>query len=330
MLIYLDNKFANEFTSLDLNNNIIVDFLQEIIKKSKGYHLETSLSKEEFEFKLVKKQDPIIYYLTDNCSSINYESSLEKIINKNYNIHKILLVTKLINKINSNSIEYFNIENVEKKWEKYSTWKNYSIPTTKDEDLDAEDRFFKWANLIRWKHPISKIYIYDKYLLVDKKHQSIKNNLIPMLSTLSEFSDNEIEIRIFTLKNTLCIDDKNKSTNYPYDAKTSIKIKYIFDQFENEFEHINLSISLYEKGEDFVWLQHDRILLTNYYLIYRGAGFNIFDFNHKIKDHSEMNFKYIFHSRNFSSFFTRKKDMQKLIDLADSNSPSFTTFYLNK
>ena len=35
MLIFLDNKFGDEITSLDLNNKIVEDFLQQIIIKSK-------------------------------------------------------------------------------------------------------------------------------------------------------------------------------------------------------------------------------------------------------------------------------------------------------
>ena len=331
MLIFLDNKFSTEITSLDFDNKIIEDFLEEIIIKSKGHNLVTSLSQKEYEFKFISKQDPIIRFLSDNCKSIIYESSIEKVINEKSTIHKLLLVDKVIQNINSNSVEYFNVENIEKKWIQYSTLRDdYILPTTKEGGLDSDEKFDCWSTLKRWKHPISEIYIYDKYLLVDTKHQSIKNNLIPMLSNLSEFSDNEIKIKIFTLKDTLCLDNKNQSSTYPFDAKTHEKIKYIFNLFEKEFDKINLSISLYEKSKDFVWLQHDRILLTNYYLIDRGAGFNIFDANNNIKDHSEMNFKYIFHKRNFPSFSTRKKDIQKLINLADSNSPSFTTFFLNK
>ena len=70
-----------------------------------------------------------------------------------------------------------------------------------------------------------------------------------------------------------------------------------------------------------VELQHDRILLTNYYFIYRGAGFNVFDADKEIKDHSEMNFKFIF-TQKLRSLFNKKKDIQKLINLVESNSPS--------
>ena len=268
MLIFIDNEFSKEIVTLDHNHKIVEDFLNQIIIKSKGYDLLTSLSQLEFEYLIIKNQDPIIIFLSKNCKSIEYDSTIDKIIKQNDTIHKILLVnnskTKSINNINKNSIEYFSSTDIEEKWCQYSTLRDdYSLPTTEDYDLDPEEKFYSWNNFERWKHPISRIYIYDKYILVDKKNQSIKNNLIPLLSKLMEFATNDLEIRIFSLKQTLCVDMKNKNIEE--------KISHIFDQFKNKFKNINISLSLYQNSEDFLWLQHDRILLTNYYLIDRGA-----------------------------------------------------------
>ena len=323
MLIFIDNKFSEEIVKLDHNNKIVEDFLNQIIIKSKNYDFVTSIKEKDFQNLLTKHQDPIIRSLSDNCKSIEYGSSIENVITDSSTIHKILLVNNSITKINNNSIEYFNSENIQQKWVQYSTLRDdFSLPTTNDYDLGPEEKFYSWNNLKRWKHPVSKIYIYDKYLLVDKKNQSIKNNLLPMLSQLSEFSDNELEIRIFTLKETLCVEHKNKSIEQ--------KIKSIFYLFEKEFENINLSISLYENSDDFFWLQHDRILLTNYYLIDRGAGFNIFDSNNEIKDNSEMNFKFVFHRKNYPSFSKRRENIDELMHLVESNSSSITNFILYK
>ena len=44
-----------------------------------------------------------------------------------------------------------------------------------------------------------------------------------MLSHLSKFSDNEIEIKIFTLKDTVCNDSYNQSSSYPYGRKIEKK-----------------------------------------------------------------------------------------------------------
>ncbi len=326
MLIFLDNQFCDEFPSIKgSNNEIIEDFHEQIIKQSKKYDLVTSMSEEDFNFRLLKKQDPIIIFLINGVEEITYETPIEKVIDENSTIHKLLLVNNVIQKIDRNSVEYFNIGNIERKWVKYSTLRNdYSIPTSKDCDLDPEERFSDWNNLSRWNHPISDIYIYDKYLLVDTKNQSIKNNLIPMLSKLNTFSENEVKIKLFTLEENICTDSKNKSKIYPYKKKTDKKIKYIFHQFKKQFDNINLSIcvisykALCVNRNDFFWLEHDRMLMTNYYLIERGGGFNIFNKDFKIIDSSKITFDYIFHRSKYGNFFLKKKFIDKLMNLSDS------------
>ncbi|MDA8894936.1 hypothetical protein N9I98_01065 [Flavobacteriales bacterium] len=333
MLIFIDDKFSKEIIKIDHNHKIVEDFITQIFIKSKGYNLVTSLTELEVENLLVKIQDPIIRLLIDDCKSIEYETSINKVVNDDSSIHKILLVNNSITKINNTSIEYFNSQNIKDKWIKYSTLRtDYSLPTSNDYDLDPEERFSDWNNLSRWNHPISDIYIYDKYLLVDTKNQSIKNNLIPMLSQLGTFSDNEVKIKIFTLEENICTDHKNKSKTYPFEKNTDKKIKYIFDQFKKQFDNINLSIcvisykALCENRDDFFWLEHDRMLMTNYYLIERGQGFNIFNKDFDILDGSKITFDYLFHRSNYANFFLRRKYIDKLIHLSDSE-PNYVSNY---
>jgi hypothetical protein len=338
MLIFIDDKFSKEILKLDLENKIVEDFLNQIIIKSKGYDFVTSIKEKDFKNLLTNHQDPdpIIHWLSENCKSIEYGSSIDKVINDSSTIHKILLVNNYITKINNNSIEYFNSENIQQKWIQYSTSRiSYSIPTSHNYEIDALERFSDWNNLSNYNHPISHIYIYDKFLLVDTKNQSIKNNLIPMLSKLSKFSDNEVKIKIFTIEENICTDHKNKLKTYPFEKNTDKKIKYIFDKFKKQFDNINLSICVisYEalrENRDFFKFEHDRMLLTNYYLIERGGGFNIFNQDFDILDTSKITFDYIFHRSSYGNFFLKREYFDKLIHLSDSEPNYVSNFLLNK
>jgi hypothetical protein len=320
MLIYIDDKFSAEFSRLNFENKIIENFLFEMSQKSKGYQLVTLLSQKEYASQMFS--DPIIQLISENSKSITYSISTEILLSKSSSIHKLLLVgNECFSKLDDLSVECFCANNIQDKWVSYSTLRDdYSLPTTDNKELESEEKFFDWSNLKRWKHPVTDVFIYDKYLLVDRSQQSIKKNLEPFLYHLSFLGSDILNVRIFTLKSSLCLDLKSGSIEN--------RIRLIKAQLKHRMPNAKITLSLYENGDKFFWLQHDRSLLTNYYLIERGAGFNIFDNTGRMRDNSNLTFKFIFHKGNYSSYTLCKKNMNTLIKEADSDSNLFENFIL--
>ena len=303
MQIYLEKGFIDEFIHLDLKNEFVIDFYEELIKKSKGYELFTNF--EEKDFLNLILVNPFARFIVDGLEIMDYGCLVDDFLIDKSSMHKILLVNNYDDKkFLDTTYEYISSDDVIEKWQIYTPKRDdLNLPTTLDESLLASERFSSWDDLLRFKHPLIDIYIYDNYLLVDGDNQRIKDNLIPLLVSLNKMSKNKKTIKLFCFENQIMPFDERA-----IDEKVSDIKSWIEDAIGNcDVEVIRLS----SKSKSRL---HDRYIITNLFMIERGAGFNIFKADGSIDDFSSMLFRFIFLKRNYLLSQLVRKQLEKIED----------------
>ena len=88
MILFLDDKFLEEFLGFDDSDELIDDFYKTIIKKSKGYEIYTSLSETEFDKNVLNRH---LSEILQGCLKVTLNYSVNEFLELK-NIHKILLL----------------------------------------------------------------------------------------------------------------------------------------------------------------------------------------------------------------------------------------------
>ena len=317
MVLYLDKRFVDEFFKLDTSNYQVWTFFDEIIKKSKSYALYTSYS--ENEFKELLMNNPLIRGISNGVESIGFNRPLELLKKANSHDHKLLLLSDTIDavKLMDEGLESFASNSIISKWPNYSPYRDdLDIPVTKNSTFNRDERFSEWEDLLRFTHPITDICVYDKYLLTDNSSGPIHKNLIPMLEVLNKMSKAEKHIRIFSLAEKF--QSKSNQPQKEKSRKLALAIKKVVPE-------CRLSISLINNLST---IPHDRFILTNYFLIDRGAGFNLFNKDSKVfhKDSSIL-FRFLFLKRNQAVFKIKKDIANRLINISEKITDQIVTYH---
>ena len=303
MHIYFQNEFFNEFLDLDLQNKFVIDFSDEFLKKSKRYQLFTNLQQDDF-YSLLKSDNPFGRYINENVEGITYGCSIDDFLANKDTVHKILLVNNFEDdNYLETGYEYISSVNLIDKWQNYTLRRDdLHLPVTLNETYPIEERFSSWDDLIRFKHPINDILIYEHFILNDGKKQRINDNLIPLLIFLNKMSDNKKSIKIICFDNQLMPFDEILTENK--------KICYIKKLINDEVGDCDVEIILEPfKNER---RMHDRYIITNLFVIERGEGFNIFDPNGNIRDVSRINFYFNFFKSNYVMLLEVRKNMERI------------------
>ena len=324
MLIYLDKRFTDEFFKLDTSNYQVWTFFDEIIKKSKSYSLYTSYS--ENEFKELLMNNPLIRGISNGVESIGFNLPLQLLKKTNSHDHKLLLLSDTIDalKLMDEGIESFASKSIRSKWPNYSPYRDdLDIPVTTNNAFDRDERFSDWNDLLRFTHPITDIYVYDKYLLTDNSSGPIEKNLIPMLEVLNKMSKAKKHIRIFALAKMF--QSQSDQPEKEKAEKLGLAIKKVVPECRLSISLINY---LSDIPHDRFIIPHDRFILTNYFLIDRGAGFNLFTKKNEVfHEDSSILFRFLFLKRNHSMFKIKKDIVNNLKVLSEKNTGQIVNYH---
>jgi hypothetical protein len=308
MQLYLEREFIDDFWDLDLKNEFVIDFYDELIDKSRGYNLYTNFSEQEF---YNKKEDALVRAISEGSERVSFNYSKKDFFYNKETMHKLILdKNNNENKQTGNQFECISSNNLIKKWKRYSPKKKFTeVPCTKDNSIPDEEKFSEWEDLKHFcRHPLNEIIIYDKYILKDNYHASIKNNLLPMLDQFKKMSSQSLKIKIITLPNQIIPTINGNQNN----IRLTTKVKEIKNRIREKIKECRIDILVLNKENEHI--QHDRWVYTNLFFIYRGAGFNIFNGYRKIDESSEISFKFIFLSKFNSTFRIRRKIIDKIIN----------------
>ena len=302
MILFLDDKFLEEFLVLDDDSDgLIDDFQKTIIKRSKGYEIYTSISEKGLVENVVNRN---LSEILEGSLKITLDYSINQFLQLK-DIHKILLLNNDNDLGNNLGYEHFTSKDIVRKWEKYNTQsRSFKLSTTED-DIDEEDRFSQWVHLKKYYHPIESLIIYDNYILTNGRNQQIKQNLIPMIKEFHEMSPK-------TKKNIIIYGLKDDNINF-FQTKEIKELKDVIRDIKKVIgkKHDVKIISHFKKQ----FFPHDRFIYTNLYLIERGKGFNIFNQNNQIYQQdstSPIRFQFIFNKTNYSHHKLVRREFDKL------------------
>lgn len=227
------------------------------------------------------------------------------------------------NRRNRQGLEHLCPENLHERWKVYySRRTDINKKTTADPELPSEFRFDSWEQVQSFIHPLNAVIVVDFYLLkwdVEKNFtDSLHNNIIPMLENLLAEASTDIPVNITFVSE---FNDRPPVRQAERVKRTHELISEAIGRITAKPFSLNLIVhNKSEYPKDFQEF-HDRIIITNYFYINCGAGFNIgsrkpglgvFDKPGKIsriRHNSEIQFRSIL---NIQNYWTAFKDLKQL------------------
>jgi hypothetical protein len=220
-------------------------------------------------------------------------------------------------------LEFLNPGNLKDRWPiYYSRRTDINKKTTNDPELPNEVRFDSWENFKPFAHPLNAVIIVDFYLLSWEREedfvQSMTNNIIPLMENLMAEASEDIPVNISFIS-------EFKDRPPKKQAERVNKSRQLLEAAIKKIttKPFNLNLIVHEKKNYPKEFQefHDRIIITNYFYINCGAGFNIgskksgigvFDKPgqiSRIRHNSEIQFRSIL---NIQNYWTAFKDLKQL------------------
>lgn len=211
-------------------------------------------------------------------------------------------------------LEYFNPENLSDRWKLYySRRTDINKKTTDDPEILDDHKFNTWDKFKPFIHPLNAIIIIDFYLLSwvreDDLRANLDNNILPLLSNLLSEASDEIPVEIMLIS-------EFKDTP-PKKLKERVSISQALIEKELKIrtpKHFLLNIVVHSKSNYPAHFQefHDRLIITNYFYIESGSGFNFFSglgFNRSIKKNTSVKFRSILNIQNVDDAYFDLKQL---------------------
>lgn len=285
--LIIQNEFINDLFLLSSQSDEIDSFIKFLRKDLPKYEVICDFSKIE-EYIKASEENPIWEMIADKINSISYNDNLDNDIkNLSYNSsigqHNIFMVNT--NKQETEKLSqqtgyaFFCIDNVSTEWPKFKSCKNgIQFKITNDPIIPNDVRLDSWSKLLQFSTPINSIIIFDKYLMVDKTNQKLKDNLYPFLEILT--SNNKtirpLQITIISEFGNDCIKSKHQG---------------IIDYLNSKnISNIEINIIKHHKGfypSNFEGL-HSRFILTNYFHYKCDDSFNFFKSNGNVNNDADL------------------------------------------
>lgn len=266
MELYLEKAFLDDFyISIDIDSltktqEILVAIFKEYGSVKKYIDIEF-LSKEKLD--MYKKEHELMAYLWLNGAP-NSIKSVKKHFFENETACKQTII------FTHKSQDWF--KEAERKGALCFSMENYNnkintILTECHIKIDLSEGFKGWSLLSNFgKLPVSEVLISDNYVLLNKERQKITDNLIPLLENILNRNASSIKTNIFTLDLNPLKDnfDKNKEKA----KKVSVLLNSSLAHYKNKY-------TIWSSKQSNKIKMHDRILLSDFYIIDSGIGFNL-------------------------------------------------------
>ncbi len=286
--LILDKEFANNF-GLAYNNKgveYIDDFNGYFCKNLKNWKLISNYLNFE-DLKKQAKDNPFLERLIESLPECDFQADLLININSpefpvSGSPFKLILTgentASCDDKRKRFGLEYLNPANLADRWQLYYSQRpDKCRTTTYNSEIPEEQRFDTWEKIKTFGHPLNSIILIDLYFLTWKTEkdldENIRNNFLPLFENLLSESANETSIEIMIVS----IFDKTP----PLEQKKKVLLSQ--SKLEDQVSHktnkaIKVNIIAYSKSEAPRGVKlHDRMIITNYFYIKSGEGFNIFN-----------------------------------------------------
>lgn len=330
--LVLDRAFVNNFYNAFIENDEYADdFYKYFIRNLQKFKLITNYSDID-ELMQQAKVNPLLELIIERIPVIEYQQNFDFLLDspafpQNGSPIKLVLSgdnnTQCINRRKRFGLEYINPSNLKNRWPLYySRRTDINKKTSNDSEIPADFRFDSWDCIKPFVHPLNAIIIVDFYLLnwerEDEFTNNMNNNIVPLLESMLVEASTDVPVNIsfisefkdrppikqaerVNISRQLLEAAIKKITTKPFNLNLIVHNKQNYPRDYQEF--------------------HDRIIITNYFYINCGAGFNIGSkqsgigiFSNtgkigKIRHNSEIQFRSIL---NIQNYWTAFKDLKQL------------------
>lgn len=342
MDLIVDKGFLQSFftyNSSERHKPIFDDFVKFVRKLQPGFTLVSNFTslEEMIEF---AKVNPLLEIIVEKTPQPVYVQDFEQELKKRDYYEqsccfKLCLVdfsTKACSALESAyGYSFISGENMAYKWKPfYSEREDDSLCITSSTATPDMLRFDGWAKFDSYKHPINAVLIIDGYILSDKSQQRIDQNLKPLLKSLLPKKKTALPVDI-----TIITEEAPKGSNF------KVLQQNLENYLKEELQELqfNLTIVRFDKtilcklNSDGFNI-HDRRIITNYFWIESGIGFNIINDRGKVKNSdSFINYKFNLLGHNYSRLRHILKGYAAYVNIANeiygSNKNRLLTHFLS-
>lgn len=309
MEIIVDKGFLTSFfqhNSSDRHKHLFDDFIRFIRKLHPGFSLVTNFSSQE-ELDAHTLENPLLEIIIEKAGPPVFLEEFnqrlrEKAFYEQHSCLKMFLVdcsTKDCNTLEgAYGYSFICGENFNWKWQPfYSDRDDSTRYITSNTALPENLRFDSWSSLAKYKHPLNAVLIVDNYILSDKSNQPVEYNLKPLLLSLLPKNKTEIPVDITIITEQ---DPKNGS------IKEAVKNLEEYLKSGIPDLDFNLNIIKYDRNilyrlDNEGFSIHNRRIITNYFWMESGVGFNIMNHKGKVNDSdSDISFKFNLLGQNYN------------------------------
>ncbi len=319
--LILDKKFVNIFhLAINGEDEYVEDFINFFIKNLKRPKLISNYIDSE-DLMHQAQNIPFLRLIIQRNPELYFSKDLEYEINsKDFPVigspFKLILTGEKTDICNFRrkrfGLEYINPSNLSERWKlHYSRRPDINRKTTDDEGIPSEQRFDSWEKFKTFCHPLNSIILIDKYFLKWKTEKcfknDLKNNILPLFESLLSQASNETIIEILIVSN---FEEKTEPVQKDKVLLSLSTLKTKIEKLTNKKFKLNIIAYKYDTAVKAKRV-HDRIIITNYFYIESGAGFNIFNeigIRQNIEINTEIKFRSILNIQNvFSAFYDLKQ-----------------------
>lgn len=307
MDIYLEKEFLdNLYLSFDepeyfQSKQTLIELLTKY--GNINYIIDVEINEPE-DLEMLKRNNPYFSYVFESSSVIN-TSSLEEHFSNRKDIDQVLIL--------GDKLEEWH-KNAEKLGALYLNFNNYGkkldlIREKCTVKIDLSENFEGWTVLQDLSPiPINRVLINDGYILTDKRAHTISQNLNSIINNLfKQRSNSNVSFHIFTKD----LNPKRPGTDEQIknEARTKkVALLNYFNKYGLSFQIINNDL---KRGYDF----HDRILLSNYFLIDCPRGFNLIPYK---QSNSQISIETIFDKYSYKRICNLKEMHKKYMKSLDN------------
>ena len=298
MELYIEKEFLDNFY-LDYDNKhprSAQKILRTIFKEYGGKKsLLTYSVNSPIELETLKTENPFFAELASHFPPIEIENIEDHYFNMSNAYQTIILTKKNYNwfeKAEERGAICMTFDNYEKKIQEFIESSHFRIDLS--EDFRSWDVFEFCQNI-----PLTCLMINDNYILSNKSNQRMDDNVIQLLKKILHDRKTETKIKVFTKDFN---PDKPGTPDQFNEAalKRHKKLNSGLANFKKSIQTINNNLPT---GHDL----HDRVILSNYFMVDSGKGFNLIP--HK-KSNSQLLSESIFNKYTYK----RLKNHLKMLD----------------
>ncbi|OYU56709.1 MAG: hypothetical protein CFE25_05645 [Chitinophagaceae bacterium BSSC1] len=296
LALYFDKEFIRKFELRnDLNCEVLQDFYNSFLRKIRG--VEVYVNATDIDEVISFANNNEFYNHLSEIATIRVIDFVKHLHDKNFYCQGAKSKIFFLENENENELQtqfnqlFISNNTLKEKWCIFQNAYDFGELIIKSKP-DPNDKIYlhSWKDLEYFIHPIRNLIFFDLYILGNKDNQKIKDNILPCLMTLlGKNNPDNVEIKIFT--------SNLPRTNFKLDDKTPI---WLLDNIKTALSFLNdlnkktnrISLIKYDKTK-VETPEHDRFIITNYFYIEVGSGFNIFKTNKDVNHSSSIKFNSI-------------------------------------